>query len=120
MSSSQSPQRQIENPEWDISVCGLNCARCSLLESGDCKRCRGPIDGHWSPGCEFLPCAKQRGHRYCFECDDFICDKLQAFADDGHEHHRLTVENLKKMRKLGLKEWIDRQRKPMFCPGWLF
>ena len=106
--------------EWDISVCGLNCARCRLRESGDCGGCRGSLDDHWSPGCQFLPCAREKGHTYCFECDQFPCDKLKAFAADGYEHHRLAVENLKSMKELGLETWIAHQPAVMFCPGWLF
>jgi len=110
----------IDPKDWDISVCGLNCARCKLREKGECAGCRGPLDKHWSPDCKFLPCAKAKGHRYCFQCDDLPCDKLQAFASDGHEHHRLAVENLKEMKALGLEKWIGKQPRPMFCPGWRF
>ncbi|MFW6164167.1 MAG: DUF3795 domain-containing protein [Planctomycetota bacterium] len=110
----------IDATDWDISVCGLNCARCKMLEQEKCAGCRGPLDQHWSPGCKFLPCARARGHRYCFQCDAFPCDKLQAFAADGHEHHRLAVENLKQMQALGLEKWVASQPKPMFCPGWRF
>ncbi len=67
-----------------------------------------------------IPCAEDKGHRYCFECDEFPCDRLNAFASDGHEHHRLAVENLKAMREMGPEKWIAQQPKPMFCPGWRF
>jgi hypothetical protein len=103
--------------EWDVSVCGLNCARCKLLAEGECAGCRGPLDEHWSPDCAFLPCARDKGHTYCFQCDDFPCDKLEAFAADGYEHHRLAVENMKRMRAVGLAQWIAEQDEPMFCPG---
>ncbi|MBI5092908.1 MAG: DUF3795 domain-containing protein [Candidatus Hydrogenedentes bacterium] len=103
---------------WDLSVCGLNCLKCQVLERGECAGCRGPIDKHWSGDCQFLPCANAKGHRYCFECDSFPCDNLEAFATDAYEHHRITVENMKAMRAEGLKNWIARQPKPMFCPGW--
>jgi len=116
----QSRKKSIDKTDWDVSVCGLNCARCKLFESGQCKGCRGPLDKHWSPNCEFLPCSKARGHRYCFQCGEFPCKKLQMFAADGHEHHRLAVENMKKMKKIGLEKWIAEQQKPMFCSGWLF
>ena len=39
---------------------------------------------------------------------------------DGHEHHRLAVENLKAMEAVGLERWIAKQPKVMFCPGWRF
>ncbi len=104
--------------KWDISVCGLNCARCGLLASNDCGGCRGSLEQHWSPDCEFLSCARDRGHAYCFQCGDFPCDSLETFAADGHGHHRLTVENMKRMRAVGLARWIAEQEGPMFCPGW--
>ena len=120
MPKSQSRKESIDRTDWDVSVCGLNCALCKMVEKGECQGCRGPLDQHWSPDCEFLPCAKAKEHRYCFQCDGFPCQKLQAFAADGYEHHRLAVENMKKMRELGLEKWIAEQQKPMFCPGWLF
>ena len=110
----------VNKSDWDISVCGLNCARCKLKEQGRCGGCRGPVEQNWSPKCKFRPCAAEKGHRYCFECDDFMCDRLEAFATDGHEHHRLAVENMKTMRDMGIEEWIAQQPKPMFCAGWLF
>lgn len=120
MPSDQSTPNSIDKSEWDVSVCGLNCAKCKMVEQGECNGCRGSLDRHWSPDCEFLTCAKSRGHQHCFECIDFSCEKLQAFATDGHEHHRLAVENMKEMKEIGLENWIAQQPKPMFCPGWLF
>lgn len=91
----------------------------SFWPKGDCGGCRGPRDAHWTPNCAFLSCVAGRGHRYCFECDDFVCDALEAFAADGHEHHRLAVENMKRMRDIGLESWIGEQPRAMFCPGWV-
>ena len=102
---------------WDVSVCGLNCAKCQVLERGECAGCRGPAERHWSGDCLLRPCAEAKGHRYCFECASFPCDKLEAFAAEKYEHHRLAVENMKAMKAMGLQNWIARQPKPMFCPG---
>ena len=109
---------EMDKSEWDISVCGLNCARCKLTAEGKCPGCR--IPERWSQDCHFFPCAEAKGHRYCFECDEVPCERVEEFASDGYEHHRLAVENMKKMRQLGLEEWIAQQEKPMFCPGWHF
>jgi hypothetical protein len=114
MTANASPDKR----DWDIAVCGLNCARCQVAQEGKCQRCRGPVEHHWCGNCPMLTCARDKGHRYCFECDDFPCQKLQAFADDGHEHHRLTLQNLMAMKELGLQTWIAQQEKPMFCTGW--
>lgn len=110
----------MSDAEWDISVCGLNCAKCKLLEQDECSGCRGPVDHHWSPDCHFLPCARAKGHRSCFECAEFPCERVQAFASDGHAHHRIAVENMKRMKEVGLEAWLAGQPKAMFCPGWLF
>ena len=106
--------------DWDISVCGLNCAKCRLFQSGECGKCRGLLEVHWSPNCRFLPCARQKGNRYCFECDDFICEKLGEFASDGIAHHKRTVENMKEMREIGVEAWTEEKNSKgqcMFCAG---
>jgi len=119
MSVDKLSEESIEKKDWDISVCGLNCARCTTAVRGDCKGCRGPLNQCWSDACEFRPCAEIKGHQYCFQCDDFPCGKLLEFASDGYDHHRITVENMKRMREIGLEAWIAEQPKVMYCPGWL-
>lgn len=131
----------LSEDEWDISYCGLNCAKCDIflashgnedlhedllnwfkenidpeIESISCERCRGPTNECWSGDCEFRPCAMEKGLDYCFECPDFICDKLEKFANDGTEHHKRTVENLKRMKKIGLEKWKSSQKEVSFCP----
>ena len=66
------------------------------------------------------PCAREKGHKYCFGGKEFPCEKLRAFASDGHEHHRLAVENMKRMREIGLENWLAEQPEVMSCPGWKF
>ncbi len=99
------------NKNWDIFVCGLNCARCDLKEKDECRGCRGHQDHHWSPDCKFLPCATSKRLKHCFECDELPCEMLEAFSEEGHDHHRMTVENLIKIKKIGLQEWIDHRKR---------
>ncbi len=135
-----------DSGEWDISVCGLNCARCNIRQAGlgderlrdeilgwfreeldtvvepeqiRCGACRGPLESHWSPDCKMMNCARDRGHSHCFECGEFPCEKLEEFSRDGVSHHERTVENLKKMKELGLENWIKEQKSKgqcVFCP----
>jgi hypothetical protein len=134
--------------EWVVAVCGLNCAKCDvylaghgneklrgeivqwLLERGSkpeeikpeeitCGGCRSPLNIHWSPDCELLSCAKQKGYQYCFECTHFPCEKLQKFSSDGRAHHKRTVENMRRMKEIGLEAWIAQQNQKglcVFCP----
>ncbi|MFX1476532.1 MAG: DUF3795 domain-containing protein [Promethearchaeota archaeon] len=127
--------------EWDISFCGLNCAKCDMylashgddqlheelvswfqenidpnIKSISCERCRGETSECWSDDCEFRPCVIEKGLNYCFECPDFVCDKLEDFANEGLQHHKRTVENLKKMKERGLEKWKANQKEASFCP----
>jgi hypothetical protein len=131
---------------WAIAFCGLNCAKCDMYEAGHgdekkrdeiytwfkekrnkilkpeqitCEGCKGPLGTHWSEDCKMMTCAKKKGVQYCFECADFPCSILNTFASDGAPHHKRTVENLKRMKKIGIDAWIAEQDKnngSVFCP----
>ena len=126
---------------WEISYCGLNCANCDIflashgneklqqelvkwfknnvdanIEYLSCEKCKGPKQKCWSSKCELRSCATKMKITYCFECSEFVCDKLNKFANDGIAHHGRTVENMKEMKKEGLKKWISFLKEPKFCP----
>jgi len=132
--------------EWEISVCGLNCVQCDMYQASHgneklrneiidwfkkkrnktlkpeqvkCEGCKGPLSVHWSSDCKMLKCAREKKIEYCFQCKDFQCQILNAFASDGVDHHERTVVNLKRMKEIGLDAWIAEQNKkgqPVFCP----
>jgi len=138
--------RDENSDTWTISVCGLNCAKCDMYEASHgnekvrdeivqwfkekrnktlqpeqirCEGCRGPLDAHWSEDCRMLSCATQRGLQYCFQCSDFPCTKLKDFCSDGVAHHKRTVENLARMKEIGVQAWIAEQKAKgpsVFCP----
>lgn len=63
-----------------------------------CTGCRGDRVVHWAPDCPLLICCVDEKHlEHCAQCDEFVCEKLQAFATDGHAHHREAVERLKRI-----------------------
>jgi hypothetical protein len=64
-------------------------------------------------------CAKNKKIQYCFQCNEFLCGILIAFASDGAAHHKKTVENLHRMKRIGVNAWIAEQEKEgkcSFCP----
>ena len=71
-----------------------------------CMGCMGPIEIHWSPDCTIRNCAMEREVSSCYECGYFICEKLDNFANDGHESHREAVENLKEIKRIGYEDWL--------------
>jgi hypothetical protein len=135
-----------ESENWAVAYCGLNCAKCDIYEAAHgntklmeeivnwfkeerketvkpeqikCERCRGPLDVHWSSDCKIMLCAKSKRVQYCFQCSEFPCSILKAFASDGISHHKKTVENLHRMKQVGMNAWIAEQekiRKCSFCP----
>ena len=136
-----------EDSRWSISACGLNCAKCDMNEAchGNeakrnqivewfrevrnetvkpeqivCEGCRGPLASHWSPECGMMLCTREKGLTYCFECEDFPCAIVDEFASNGISHHGRTVENMKRMKEIGLEAWIEEQERAgrcVFCPG---
>lgn len=108
----------MEAEEWDISLCGLNYAKCDRYQSSECGKCRGLLEAHWSPDCRLVSCAREKGHQCCFECSEFPRKGLQEFASDGYAHDKQTVENMKRMKEIGGEAWIVEQGKSAFCPGW--
>jgi hypothetical protein len=64
-------------------------------------------------------CAREKGVKLCSECPGFVCEKLEAFANDGAAHHRRSVENLRRIKETGFDAWLREQRRkgpPVFCP----
>ena len=135
-----------DTSDWELAVCGLNCAKCPIHQAyknkdregqrristaifGDdtdikpeaiaCDTCRGSVETHWSPNCHVRTCAEEKGHTYCFQCAEFVCDHLRDFSGDGPDHHRRTVDNLKHMKAIGVAAWLRKQREKgpaVFCP----
>ncbi len=63
-----------------------------------CTGCRGDRQLHWSPDCTLLICCvDEKQLEHCAQCDEFVCEKLEAFATDGQAHHREAVERLKRI-----------------------
>ena len=60
--------------------------------------CRG--GGGWGE-CPFRKCCRERGLRFCYECDEFPCEVLKKYP----KH----IEELRAIKKTGLEGWIKRK-----------
>ena len=63
------------------------------------------IGGCGNPGCEIRPCAQERGVEVCGLCDDYPCDKVNAFAEQYPE----LIDNNNRIREIGLDAWLLEQ-----------
>lgn len=62
-----------------------------------CKGCQGDRSVHWSGNCQImLCCVDDKDQQHCRQCSELMsCDKLGAFANDEHAHHRQAVVRLR-------------------------
>jgi len=116
------------------AVCGLFCGGCDIYlachgdrelqrriaenvseatgkevkpEEIKCEGCWGPFEVHWSADCKMLNCARERGYRFCFQCEEYPCDKLIMFKD---KHYPYVLDNLNRIRQIGVESWLKEQK----------
>ncbi len=109
----------------NIAPCGIDCAKCDILAATDdpkiaqhisdwfkqemnkdidpkdirCAGCREDRDKHWSADCWILKCCvDDRGLQYCFQCDEFPCEKLVKWSQQDEGYGR-ALQRLKDMKQ---------------------
>jgi len=105
-----------------IAVCGLDCSECDIFQAPNnpeiaqqivdwfrkkrnievkiedirCLSCRGDRTKHWSPDCWILKCCvDKKGLEFCYQCEDFPCEKLNEWAK-GSKKYEEALTDLKK------------------------
>lgn len=93
----------------DHAPCGIYCKRCPGMKAYNCKGCReqnGQIKDF--PTCGTYKCVIERGLNFCYECEDFPCEKLQPIVNfEIFMPHNSKIYNLLMIKKLGLLKWND-------------
>jgi len=128
-----------------VAVCGLYCGACPMyiatqtndeqkqsallkqFSSGPMKLkmedllCDGCIgNGRVASFCRncpirLCPADKQNVAR-CSDCPDFPCSRITNFNNDGMPHHAEVLENLRKMREMGIQKWARYEEERWHCP----
>ncbi|MDX9722572.1 MAG: DUF3795 domain-containing protein [Myxococcota bacterium] len=117
------------NPQPAISPCGIDCFNCEVYEDKlsdelrarlaatfglepekvACKGCReqNGCRLHWG-ACATLDCVKAHQVDYCYECNEFPCEKLCPSRESAERYpHNLKLYNLCRMKLLGLEAWAQ-------------
>jgi hypothetical protein len=68
-----------------------------------CPGCRA---GGGFPRCEIRKCAEARGVEVCARCEDFPCEKIEAFS---RVYPTLISDGLR-LKRIGLKRWLAEQQ----------
>ena len=71
--------------ETRFSLCGLNCALCSMHLGGYCPGCHGGVP-------------------FCWECPEYPCSHYDGFDDgDSFVPHRNRQQDIARAQELGLE-----------------
>ena len=93
----------------DHAPCGIYCKHCPGVKAYNCKGCRdqkGQIKNF--PTCKTYQCVQERGFNFCYECEDFPCEKLQPILNfEIFAPHNSKVYNLLMIQKLGIAKWNE-------------
>lgn len=91
--------------ETRFSLCGLNCALCSMRLGGYCPGCGG---GAGNQSCAIAKCSLEHGGvQFCWECLEYPCPRYEGFDDgDSFVPHRNRQQDIAQARKLGLEAYL--------------
>lgn len=115
-----------------LSLCGLNCALCSMNKGGYCPGCGG---GAGNQACAIARCSiEQGGFEYCFQCQQYPCEKYDGIDEyDSFITHRNQITDFEKIKRIGreaywsevmekaeildylLSNYNDGRRKAFYC-----
>jgi hypothetical protein len=98
--------------------CGLYCGVCSdYLVNKECHgcfcECGECASAYHREECDLYQCCvEQRGYEGCHECEELPCSKLIRFCfDPVWTSHSPVIENLRRRKAVGTKEWLEEQKR---------
>lgn len=91
--------------ETRFSLCGLNCALCSMHLGGYCPGCGG---GAGNQSCAIAKCSLAHGGvPFCWECPEYPCSHYDGFDDgDSFVPHRNRQQDIAREREVGLEAYL--------------
>ena len=119
-----------------IAYCGLYCGACSFkiayeendrvhitrmpkyydhLKNNPLEFCPGCRLENKCGDCTIRDCGIDKETEYCSLCNNFPCDKLHRFNSDGKPHHEESISNLKLLKEIGEKKWLELMREKWTC-----
>ena len=96
--------------EIRFSLCGLNCALCSMHLGGYCPGCGG---GAGNQSCAIARCSLKHGSvPFCWECPEYPCSRYKGFDDgDSFVPHRNRQQDIARAREVGLDHYLAQLEK---------
>ena len=105
-----------------IAPCGMNCALCYAYQrsKNHCPGCRVEDErkSFSCDNCRIKNCDnfKNGSKSFCYECESFPCKRLKHLDKRYRTKYNMSmIENLIKIKKLGLKKFIANENKRWAC-----
>jgi hypothetical protein len=97
-----------------IAPCGMNCGVCLHYLRAN-NKCPGCFSGRKVNGrcikCGIKLCKNRHGE-YCFDCDNFACERLKRLDKRYKERYKMSeIENLKTIKEKGIKSFLIQEEK---------
>lgn len=110
-------------PSWLVAPCGMNCRLCHayVRKKNACPGCRAGDDSK-SKSCIACPIKNcetiVKGRiKYCSECSNFPCARLKHLDKRYRTRYGMsTIDNLAAIRSLGVRRFIEEEKKRWACP----
>lgn len=115
----------------NFTYCGLYCGACSSMllydkslgdkelqdfevdyEDSPCAGCASGVN----PTCEFVLCNQEHNSECCAFCKEFPCEMILKFSQDEWAHHIDVIDNLTRIKEIGIDAWLSEQEKQWSCP----
>lgn len=122
-----------------VGYCGLYCAECAIYltchskepkpqasderssrndsstaelpKNVSCEGCHSDDASCYGKDCEIRRCARAKRITFCYECPEYLCEKLTVFYSDHLVSHNQTQANLEEIRDMGLAAWLEKKQR---------
>lgn len=96
--------KNFERNDLLFSLCGLNCALCTMKLDGYCPGCGG---GAGNQGCAIAKCSlKHSGLEYCYQCGEYPCERYDNIEEfDSFITHRNQLKDMEKAQRTGMEQY---------------
>lgn len=87
-----------------FSLCGLNCALCTMYLGGYCPGCGG---GAGNQPCAIARCGMAHNVEFCWDCGEYPCGQYENFDEyDSFIPHRVRKRDVARVQSLGLDAYL--------------
>jgi hypothetical protein len=121
-------------PRFD-AYCGLYCGSCTAFmatkentvkelaarwrkEEDDvrCRGCKSDTVASFCRTCGLKACARQKGLEFCFQCEDYPCDRLDEFRNNAqYPYHIEVYDYLQTIKQYGVGYWLEAMKSRWSC-----